>query len=108
MSSAMCTGPISSLPLPPVTPGFVHYAYPLPMIPFMVPGTEELAHTVAKALSFKGCRAVLLQNHGLVTIGKDFEEALNIAEEIDEAALIMVLTAGKARTIPVENLDEIG
>ena len=94
--------------LPPVTPGFVRFAYPLPMIPFMVPGTEELAQTVANVLSNKGSRAVLLQNHGLVTIGKDFEEALNIAEEIDEAARIMVLTAGKARTIPVENLDEIG
>ena len=94
--------------LPPLTPGFVHFAYPLPMIPFMVPGSDELAHTVAKALSFKERRAVLLQNHGLVTLGKDFEEALNIAEEIDEAARIMVLTAGKASTIPLENLHQTG
>ena len=94
--------------LPPVTPGFVHVAYPLPMIPFMVPGTKELAHAVAQALSPEGRHAVLLQNHGLVTIGEDFDEALNIAEEIDEAARIMVLTAGKARTIPDKHLDKMG
>ena len=94
--------------LPPVTPGFVHYAYPLPMIPFLIPGSDELARAVAETLSFDGSCAVLLQNHGLVTIGKDFEEALNIAEEIDEAARIMVLTAGKAKTIPDDKLDGIG
>jgi ribulose-5-phosphate 4-epimerase/fuculose-1-phosphate aldolase len=94
--------------LPPVTPGFVHYAYPLPMLPFMVPGTDKLARTVAKALSYKGSRAVLLQNHGLVTTGIDFEEALNIAEEIEEAARVVVLTEGKSRTIPAEEIDKIG
>jgi ribulose-5-phosphate 4-epimerase/fuculose-1-phosphate aldolase len=77
------------------------------MIPFMVPGSDELAHTVVASLSFEASRAVLLQNHGLVTLGEDFEEALNIAEEVDEAARIMVLTAGKASTIPLESLHHI-
>jgi len=27
--------------LPPITPGFVYFAYPLAMIPFMVPGSKE-------------------------------------------------------------------
>ena len=85
--------------LPPLTPGFIHYAHPLPMIPFLVPGTETLAKTVSGELGEKRSRAILLQNHGLVTVGKDFYEAVNIAEEIDEAARIFVLSKGKAKAI---------
>ena len=85
--------------LPPVTPGFVHYAHPLPMIPFLVPGTETLAKTVAGELRERQSCAILLQNHGLVTVGKDFYEAVNIAEEIDEAARIFILTKGNAKAI---------
>lgn len=94
--------------LPPLTPGFVYYAHPLPMIPFFVPGTQILAKTVAEKFSKRQHRAVLLQNHGLVTLGKDFQEAFNAAEEVDEAARIFVLTGGKARAIPSEDLSKIG
>ena len=94
--------------LPPITPGFVYYAHPLPMVPFLVPGTQILAKTVAEKFSKRQRRAVLLQNHGLVTVGKDFQEALNVAEEVDEAARIYVLTGGKAKAIPSEDLSKIG
>ena len=93
--------------LPALTPGFAYYAYPLPMLPFMVPGSPHLAKHVSAALSGKGAYAVLLKNHGLVTVGKSFEEALNIAEEIDESALVYILTGGKASSIPAENIDKI-
>ena len=93
--------------LPPLTPGFVYYAYPLPMISFMVPGTKRLASAVFTELTTqKGC-AVLLQNHGLITAGKDFPEALNIAEEIDEAARIYILTRGRATQISDKDIAEI-
>ncbi len=94
--------------LPPLTPGFACFAHPLPMLPFMVPGSEKLARAVNEALSVAPSRAVLLQNHGLVTVGRDFEEALNIAEEIDEVAKIYVFTNGKARPIPADELAKIG
>ncbi len=93
--------------LPALTPGFVYYAYPLSMLPFMVPGTGDLAKAVTQELSGKGAYAVLLKNHGLITVGKSFEEALNIAEEIDEAARVYVLTGGKAPPIPAENIGQI-
>jgi ribulose-5-phosphate 4-epimerase/fuculose-1-phosphate aldolase len=94
--------------IPPITPGFVYYAHPLAMVPFLVPGTQILADTGAEKISKRQCRAVLLQNHGLVTVGKDFQEAFNVAEEVDEAARIFVLTRGKAKTIPLEDLGKIG
>ncbi len=93
--------------LPALTPGFVYYAFPLPMISFMVPGSPDLAAGVTEALSEQGASAVLLQNHGLVTVGKDFREALDIAEEIDEAARVYVLTGGKAPPIAREHIDSI-
>lgn len=93
--------------LPALTPGFVYYAFPLPMLPFMVPGSPDLAKSVTEALSGEGACAVLLQNHGLVTVGKDFQEALNIAEEIDEAARVHVLTGGKTPSISGKHIEEI-
>ncbi|MDY6971570.1 MAG: class II aldolase/adducin family protein [Thermodesulfobacteriota bacterium] len=98
-TAMLAPGPAS---LPPLTPGFIHYVHPLPMIPFMIPGTEALAETVAR--EFEGGRpcALLLQNHGLITVGKDFQEAFNVAEEVDETARIYVLTYGRAKGIPPE------
>ena len=87
--------------IPPITPGFAYAAYPLPLLPFLVPGSDELSMAVAEAISSSGRRAVLLQSHGLVTVGSDYAEAVNIAEEIEEAAKIYVLTKGKAPSLPM-------
>ena len=51
--------------------------------------------------------ALLLQNHGLITIGKNFQTAINIAEEIDEVARIWLLTKGRAGVIPKAEVDRI-
>jgi len=87
--------------IPPITPGFAYAAYPRPLLPFLVPGSDELSMAVAEAISSSGRRAVLLQSHGLVTVGSDYAEAVNIAEEIEEAAKIYVLTKGKAPSLPM-------
>jgi L-fuculose-phosphate aldolase len=94
--------------LPPLTPGFVYFAHPLPLLPFMVPGSEDLSKAVEKAFSGNTFRAVLLQNHGLITLGRDFHEAINIAEEIHDAAQVYLLTHGTARPIPQGDLGKIG
>jgi len=93
--------------IPPLTPGFVHFAHPLPMLPFMIPGTEALARAAAAAFSNARRKAVLLQNHGLVSVGGDFREAINIAEEVDEAARIYLLTRGTGRVISDSCLDAL-
>jgi ribulose-5-phosphate 4-epimerase/fuculose-1-phosphate aldolase len=86
--------------LPPLCPGFVHYAYPLPMLEFLLPGSEDLVRRCGEAMRRPGRLAVLLQNHGLVAAGTDWQTAVNVAEDVDEAASIYVLTGGKARPIP--------
>ncbi|MBL7212161.1 MAG: hypothetical protein ISS61_07275 [Desulfobacteraceae bacterium] len=40
-------------------------------------------------------------------LGKDFKEAVNIAEKIDEAARIYLLTDGKAAAIPSDEISRI-
>ncbi len=93
--------------LPPLTPGFTYFAYPLPMLPFLVPGSNELVSEVTDKLGTGNRKALLLQNHGLITLGKDYQEAMDIAEEIEEAAHIFVLTQGKGRILTEQEVRAI-
>jgi ribulose-5-phosphate 4-epimerase/fuculose-1-phosphate aldolase len=103
-SSILETGPDS---FPPLTPGFTYLAYPLPLLPFYVPGSPELADAVGQYFSNRKLNALLIKNHGLITVGVNMADAINIAEEIDEAAQIYVLTAGRASTIDKESVSKI-
>ena len=93
--------------LPPLTPGFVYLAYPVAMIPFHVPGSKELRSAVKKHFTKTVSRALMLKNHGLITIGKSFQETLSIAEEIEEAARIWLLTNGNADFIDEQGVKKL-
>lgn len=96
--AASCMLDVGDDSLPALTPGYTCYAYPMPMAPFALPGSPELVEQVARCI--EGRRAVLLQNHGLVVWGKDLDEALDITEEVEEAAQVFVLSGGRAKPIP--------
>ena len=93
--------------LPALTPGFAFFAYPLPLLPFFVPGTAELAEAVRRQFLNHKLRALLLQNHGLITVGETLSEALNIAEEIHENAMVYLLTDGRGSRIPKDIIKKI-
>ena len=78
--AASCMLDVGEDSLPALTPGYTCFAYPMPMVPFALPGSEELVRHVAD--SIRGRRAVLLQNHGLVVWGRSLDEALDITEEV--------------------------
>jgi autoinducer 2 (AI-2) kinase len=59
-----------------------------PVVPFLLSGTREQCQSVVDALG-KGS-AALLQNHGLVTVGKDLREAANRAQQLEFAARTVV------------------
>lgn len=90
---------VGSDSLPALTPGFTFFAYPLPLVPFFIPGSPELSEAVEKNFANQKLKALLLKNHGLITVGKNMAESLNIAEEVDEAAHIYMLTNGRGSKI---------
>lgn len=91
--------------LPALTPGFVVRVGRLNLVRYYMPGSSELCRGVVKHM--KSCNAVLLQNHGLVAAGKDLEQALNIAEEVEQNAQIYILANRKARNLSSAEIREL-
>ena len=70
--------------------------------PYQPPGSEELARSACDAL--KGRSAALLSNHGLVAVGNDLDDAIDVAALVERAAQICVMTKllGVERPLPPE------
>lgn len=67
-----------------------------------LPGTPELAKNVVEALGPRN--AVLLANHGVLSVGRDMREALTFCELAEELAKIYVssLSMGRINQLPAE------
>jgi autoinducer 2 (AI-2) kinase len=68
-------------------------------IPFLMPGTRELADAVVAALA--GGWAVLMQNHGLLVAGRTLRRAADMAEIIERTAEVIVGCQMVGREPPV-------
>jgi ribulose-5-phosphate 4-epimerase/fuculose-1-phosphate aldolase len=87
-------------PVPPLTIEAIALAEAT-VVPFLLSGTKELSQRVVDALGDGS--AVLLQNHGLLTVGKDLREAANRAYQFEFAARTVVicrLLGGQPAVIP--------
>ena len=56
--------------------------------PYAMFGTKDLSDNILKAIQDR--KACLLSNHGLVAVGKDLNEAFNIAEEVEHLSRLFV------------------
>lgn len=61
-----------------------HFLGRVPSIPYEEPGTSDLGDAVSRGIL--GCKGVLLQNHGLIAVGANLEQAFIVAEAIERAA----------------------
>ncbi len=93
--------------IPPLTPYFVmRVGRTLPLIPYYRPGNPEMEPAVhAAALQAK---AVLLANHGPVICGATLTDAVNAAEELEEAAKLALLLRGMSpRLLTPPQVDDL-
>jgi autoinducer 2 (AI-2) kinase len=81
-------------------------------IPFLMPGTQELADAVVEALG--DAWAVLLQNHGLLVAGRSLRRAADLAEIIERSSELILGCYALGKEPPVlpeeivETLSKLG
>lgn len=78
-------------PLPAVTPYQVMRLGDLPVAPFALPGSADLAAGVAALAG--DAPAMLLANHGSLVAGAHLPAALDLAEELEAAAQVVLMLA---------------
>ena len=91
--------------LPVVTPYAVLRVGRVPCVEYIRPGTQRLAERIADVCL--GVNAILLQNHGAITMGGTLEEAAAVAEELESCAEIYLLTQGRARVLTPGEIAEL-
>jgi L-fuculose-phosphate aldolase len=73
----------------------------VPIVPFKQPGSKALAEAVQKKMA--DYDAVILENHGIVTVGSTLEAACSLNEMVEEAAKIqltaMMLSGGNINSL---------
>jgi ribulose-5-phosphate 4-epimerase/fuculose-1-phosphate aldolase len=86
--------------LPWLTPYQVTKVGPLPVAPYAVPGSDELATGVAALAGSAPC--LLLANHGSIAAGSSLSAAVDAAEEVEAAAQLLLTLRG----LPYVALDD--
>jgi L-fuculose-phosphate aldolase len=61
----------------------------VPVVPFELPGSKALAEAVQNKIA--NYDALILENHGIVTVGSTIEAACNLNEMVEEGAKIQFL-----------------
>jgi len=90
--------------LPSVTPQFVMRAHRVPVLPYAAPGSDLLGPWLAGSRAQK---AVCLQNHGVVTFGADFRQAIGTLEELEENCRLWLLAGGRGRLLDEREITEL-
>jgi len=81
---------------------------PIPVAPFATPGTVEVGLGAAKYFTEKPeLKALLLQNHGMVTIGKDLLDACQNAYKAETGAEIYHLALQTGKPVKVLTKEQI-
>ncbi|NDV25779.1 L-fuculose-phosphate aldolase [Desulfovibrio sp. JC010] len=79
----------------------------VPLAPYATFGSQELAENVRKTIG--NYNAVLLANHGLITVGQAMGNAFDAAEELELVARIYIqaLSVGKPVIVPDDEMEKV-
>jgi L-fuculose-phosphate aldolase len=98
---------LAGVEIKPLTPEGVLFVGEVPVVQFETPGTENLASAVAQML--KSHQVAVMQNHGVVAVGRNLLEALNRLEIVEMTAQIMTVTHnwGGSPTLTAAQLEKL-
>lgn len=82
-----------------------HVGSEIPVIPYFRPGSPELASHVIQAM--KNHNSALLQKHGQVVCGKNFDEVFERATFFEMACRIIVLSGGEYQTLSKAEIEDL-
>jgi len=91
--------------MPVFTPYYAMRLPCLPVVEYFPPGDPLLAPAVAAAAALSP--AMLLRNHGPITIGRTLAEAVALAEEIEEQAKLYLLLGDRGQALTEEQVTEL-
>jgi L-ribulose-5-phosphate 4-epimerase len=81
----------------------------IPVGPFAIIGDDSIGRGIVATLTGHRSRAVLMQNHGVFTIGKDAKDAVKAAVMCEDVArtIHIALQLGKPIPIPQDKIDAL-
>ena len=91
--------------LPVLTPYYAMRIGRLPVVKYLPPGDPRLAPEVEA--NARDAKAILLRNHGPITIGKDLAEAAALAEELEEHARLYFILGQRGRPLAQAEIREL-
>ncbi|GLJ60754.1 L-ribulose-5-phosphate 4-epimerase [Microbacterium barkeri] len=97
-------------PIPCVITGMAdEFGGEIPIGPFAVIGDDSIGRGIVETLRGHRSRAVLMQNHGPFTIGKDAKDAVKAAVMVEDAArsIHIARQLGEPVPIPQEKIDHL-
>ena len=93
-------------PLPPITPYYFMRVAPLGIVAYHRPGSAELAAAIEESAATHN--NLLLRNHGLISTGANWNEAVDRAEELEETAKLAFLLRGeKLRYLTADEIADL-
>lgn len=91
--------------MPTYIPSLVAKVGKVILTPFFLPASKELGDVVSEGI--KENQAVLLENHGVLAVGKTLELAVGAANEVEDNAKIYFMSNQRARELPEAALSNI-
>ena len=91
----------------PITPEVVTMLGDVPVVEFVCPGTKELADRIGREIV--GRRILIMQNHGVVAVGRDLTETIATVEILEEVSVttLAACLVGKLKTLPAGQIELI-